>query len=150
MGQQSAGTSEVRETEDDSGPKRHSQKQEGFRQASRHGKVKPSPASRFQAKRLETDTSGKVGETLLWEWKCDALGFQNWARRFGPAEGFIMAKLIAEAIDHDEARVMAFGGKKYELELRVSGRNGKPRKFEIGGYPIYKYTAYEVRKPVAA
>jgi hypothetical protein len=150
MAQSSASASEMRETEDDKRLASDSEKQAGIGQASRHSKGKQKAAPRLPPKRMEAQAIGKVGETLLWEWRCEQLGFNNWTRRLGPAEGFIMAKLLADAIDHDEARIMAFGGKKYELELRISGRNAKSRRFEIGGYPLYKYTAFEVRKPAVA
>ena len=54
-----------------------------------------------------------------------------------------MARKLAEAYDHDEARIMAFGGKSYTLELRLHGSKVVD-KFEIGGFPIYKYHAKRV------
>lgn len=143
MGKQGSSAQTMRNREDKGGLKQNSQVQARSGQASRHLPTqRQTPALRAQ-QRLQAHHERQDSETALWEYRCAELGFAQWTKRIGPATGWNMARTLAEAIDHDEARIMAFGGKKYVLELRLHGSKAVTR-YEIGGFPIYKYVAHRV------
>lgn len=143
MGKQRASAHSVRQGQDAS-------RLEGNRQGQAHPRKAPRAVEAFKAfnargtqNGLAQNNGGQVGKTALYEWRCEGLGVKSWTRRTVHEDLIRAAKAIAEAIDHDEARVMAFGGKKYILELRQYGQTLIHR-YEIGGWLEYKYFAKRI------
>lgn len=133
----------VRNGKDANGPKQNREGKARRGKAYRHGAQAAGQAHGGKpGKPLEAHISGQGSKTVLWEWRCAELNYPHWRRRFGPVNAQEFAKQQAEYIDHDEARVMAFGGKQYILELRRNA-NMAPLSFTISGFPIYKYRAYK-------
>lgn len=143
MGKSRASTHSVRQEQDSNGLEGNRQGQAHPRKASGHMARKPLANARGAQNGLAQDTSGQVGKTACYEFRCEGLGISGWMRRVTAAEPFRAAMAIAEAIDHDEARIMAFGAKKFVLELRLYGQT-RIHRYEIGGYPVYKYFAQRV------
>ena len=96
--------------------------------------------SRIAQQRLEAHHARNNGATLLWEVRCPELGMPAWTRRIGSAEHWRMAREMAEALDHDAARVMGFGGKKFILQMRHFGKSHITQ-MEISGGPVWRYHA---------
>lgn len=112
----------------------------GKGEASRGMEGKQKAHARRAQERLSAHHARGVEATCLWEIRCPELEMPSWTRRAGPVAAWAMARLTAEAIDHDLARVMAFGGKKYVLEMRPYGKEQVIR-MRITGFPVWKYSA---------
>ena len=143
MEQSRTGASDMREEEDKGGLAPDSKIKTNQRQTQGGAPSKSAPYARRARKRLEAHNAGDMGKTALWEVRCPELNEAEWRRHIGPAEAWRMARMRAEAMDHDAARFLAFGGKKVLLEMRLHGTQ-TILKFEILGYPIYKYVANRV------
>ena len=144
MAKSSPSASSLRNREDESGYQQNSEVQADSGQASRGLAIK-TPLARRAQKRLEAHFQRKGNETRMWEFRCAELGVSSWTRRIGPSMGWNMARSLAASIDQDEARVIAFGGKSYVMELRLHG-SSRVERYEITGYPVWKYVANRLKE----
>jgi hypothetical protein len=144
MEQQGISSQEMRNGKDQSGFKTDRQKQAYRGKARGNMAQKSAPNAGRQRRQMET-ANERAGDTALWQWRCPELGIAEWRRAIGPIDSVAMARRQAEFIDFDEARIMAFGGKKYLLELR---RHNHPHilQFQIEGAPVYRYRAFRLDK----
>lgn len=142
MEKQSARAQSLRNGEDKSGPAPNSQVQARSSQTQRRMEKRKANAGR-QNERMAAHLSRQGGKTVLWELRCKELDVTEWTQRLGSIEPWRMACAFAEALDHDAARIMAFGGKTYTLEMRIAGQS-KILRMEISGFPIWKYVANRV------
>lgn len=143
MVKQGSGAHEMRNRENEAGPLEHSKVQAHQRKASGGMATQIQGNARRAQKRVEVHHAGQGSETMLWEYRCPELGFSNWTKRLGSINGWDMGRTLAANIDHDEARIIAFGCKKYTLELRRFGSTAIER-YEISGFPVWKYVANRV------
>ena len=144
MVKSSASAPAMRDQQDKAGyqPNRQGQARDG--QASRGMAGQASGHARRAQQRIQTHHERKDGQTTaMWEYRCAELGIDQWTRRIGPVNGWSMSRAMAEAIDHDEARIMGFGGKKFFLELRQFGSKSIER-YQMSGFPVWKYVAERV------
>ncbi len=140
MVKQRASASTMRNGEDKGRFAVNSKGQAHISEASGNVAHKPQALARRAQQRLSTHYVGESQKTVLWELRCAELGLASWTRRIGPGDLYAMARVMAEALDHDLARIMAFGGKIYVLEMRVHGSE-RVTKVEICGFPVWKYSA---------
>lgn len=147
MGQQGSSASNLRTGKDESGFKEYSKGKTDKPETSR-GNTKAKAFNAYagwKGKPLETHHVERVAKTIAWEVRCPELSPKSWEGRYGPEGAHAMARYMAEIIDHDEARVMGFGGKKITLELRTPGRD-EIQVFELTGEPKFRYSANKVSK----
>lgn len=143
MEQQGISARKMRTGQDSSGFARNRQGKARSGQARRNLARQQAPNAGRPAQQVETHNGGQVGATAIWEIKCAELDMPNWTRRIGPIEAHRTARIVADAADHDAARLIAFGGKRVKMQMRLLG---KPQilEFEISGYPVYKYQANRI------
>lgn len=143
MAQQGTSARKVRTGQDGGGFARNRQGQARQGQARRNVARQQAPNAGRQGQQVEANNGGQVGATAIWEIKCAELDMPNWTRRIGPIEAHRTARMVADAADHDAARLLAFGGKRVRMQLRLLG---KPQilEFEVSGYPVYKYQANRI------
>jgi hypothetical protein len=143
MGKQSASASPLRTGENKAGLARNSQGQARKRETSRRMEGQKAGYARGAQQRLETHYAGDVGKTQSWEVRAPELGVSDWERRAGPDEAWKMARYWAALIDCDKARIIAFGDKKFPVELRIPG-SAEVLRFEVSGWAEWRYAANRV------
>lgn len=144
MGKSGAGALELRNGKDEGGLKQDRQIKARGGEARRNVAQGKTAYAGRPRKPMETQDGWNGGKkTRGWLIRCAALGFAEWEPRELAWEPHDAARQFAAMVDHDEARIMSFGGKTFELEMQAG--HGPIHKIEIGGYPVYRYTARIVR-----
>lgn len=143
MGQSGISASDLRNGKNEVGLANHSKIQTHKPEVARRKSEQKQVIARGAQQRVETHYAGTMGRTVSWEVRSTDLNMPNWVLRSGPDDAWKMARYIASIVDHDEARMIAFGGKKFTLELRIPGREAI-EKFEVSGWPEWRYAANKV------
>lgn len=143
MGQSGASASDLRGAENKNGFAQHSKGPANQPETARRGADQKPTYAGWRKQRLEAHYEGGVGRTVSWEVRCPELNMMAWEVRSGPDDGWKMARHMAAIIDHDEARVIAFGGKKYTIELRIPGREAIEH-YAMSGICEFRYSAHKI------
>ncbi len=145
MGQQGASASSMRDSENQArfGKDRKGQAHKSEAQGRRAIKA---PYAGRSVKQVEGKTNRdwlQMGAPRDWEIRCAALGQDCWLAYRGPQEAWRMLRIFADAIDHDAARPLAFGGKKVIAEIREKGSETLEA-FELTGSIRFEYQARKI------
>lgn len=144
MEQSSASTQKLRDPKDKGGPWQNRQNKADSGQTARRAQGK-APDGRGQSKPLEMSPYGngaQMGASKDWEIRCPELGQPEWIGYRGPASDHAVMRIFADALDHDQARPIAFG-RKVEAEMREKG-NENILRFEITGKFSFSYFAKRI------
>ncbi len=142
MGQQSASASRVRDSENQArfGKDRKSQTHTSEAQGRKAGKAAYAGRPIRQMEGKANRDWNQMGTPRDWEIRCEALGQSEWQGYRGPQDAWRMLRIFADAIDHDAARPLAFGGKKVVAQIREKGSETLEA-FELTGSTRFEYQA---------
>ncbi len=145
MGQQSASASSMRNSENQArfGQDRKGQAHKGEAQGRKAIKAPYAGRSLRQVEGKANRDWPQMGAPRDWEIRCAALGQDSWLGYRGPQDAWRMLRIFADAIDHDAARPLAFGGKKVIAEIREKGSETLEA-FELTGSIRFEYQARKI------